>query len=166
MKKKSKQIQPVENKTSSVIIPKPTRKEIISALVLKAKAEHATRLRIKQENMQRLSDTLKKLSLAHLKDIAPEITEVDAFSTSEDLTITIKIPIQSIPAEIRATAKDLRSENENYVDRFYEDTARSRIIHALDNDPARVQALAESPEIEELYQHITGNKPSLMASSE
>jgi len=78
---------------------------------------------------------------------------------SDRVTVGLSITIKELPKELVGLIQQLNGLRDNRPRLFNPEEARKAMREALQADPARVKALAESKEIELTLAHIKKNMP-------
>lgn len=147
---KNRQIVPVSNKASEVIVPKPTKREVTEALVAAARKQHEDKEAAREAKLadlrKELADEIK--SNVDLLDIAG----IDGSEVTwwQHMGVEVKVKVRSTK---RIKAIIAKIDDLPYSP-FSEHTVRQNIQQALHADPRRVKALSESPEIKAMLATI------------
>jgi hypothetical protein len=155
-----------KKKVNGAIIPKPTRAEIVEALVLKKYQEWVNERTKLAEEYKAASDTLRDIIRKELK-ARPEVVldnmEISFGTYNQgEITLTYKTKASNLPGTVKEAYKQWEKlSNKSHTMRhdFDKATCRQEMSEALRCDPARVGALAKSPEIEATLRHIEANRP-------
>lgn len=146
---------------NSIVIPKPTRKEIISALVEVARKEHGDRLEASNKEKSDAKAALDKAVIRHLTKSATAMRLAISGSSMSSYTSSIEVrftvDLATIPDDIKALHEAEKKADAVWIRSFDEKKVRNEITNRLggmDSPNVRIAKLAESEEIADLYKHI------------
>jgi predicted O-linked N-acetylglucosamine transferase (SPINDLY family) len=154
-----------KKKVVKAIIPKPTKAEIVEALVTKKYEEWAEERRAWSAKTPELTKAFQDAVRIELR-AKPEVMLKDmtvsstGYDNNKSVKVEFTLPLNKWPVTVQQAHKDLEKHSESYQKIRYDfDRAKVRQVmqEALRCDPARVNALAQSPEIAEVLKHIEAN---------
>jgi len=147
-----KQIVALATKSDAVLIPKPSKAEVVEALVKAAKVEHEAKEKAERDKLDAIKKEVIELLLRDRGNWMFDRLDGDSFNHYGDENIvTVNVPVQRTKA-VAALIKKMYTGNE--VGYFRERNVREQITSAMRADPRRVAALAESPEIKAMLASI------------
>lgn len=157
----------VRSKPEGGIIPKPSRTEIVEALVLAKATEHRDRCATFAAEGAALKENYEKLLLAAVRStpslVLDTIKTSDRYASGNEITLIAGVKISALPAETQKAYRALetweKNRHQNQPPQFNWDRVRAEMRLALAADPARVAVLAKSPEIAATLAHIEKHKP-------
>lgn len=157
---KSTKIVPASCAIDLVVVPKPKRAEIISALVEVARKEHAAKVAAldAQKKVARAEFKLALIKQLKRQRAMFALLDVETRHRGAELTLDEEHFDQAVAT---AHATD-RATQGTYLVRFDEGNVRREIIRKLDGAEApseRVAKLAGSEAIAALWKHINPDKP-------
>jgi hypothetical protein len=158
---KDRRIVPMENKPDKVIIPKPTKTEVIEALVTAEIRSLLAKRETIEGQMKVLHDDiaadLRKYCAENPAKILDLLTS-NVYIDQNGVTLqAVKLASREIGIDVKTIAynKYVQEHQRIYID---PDRIRHRMRNAINCDPARVKVLSESNEIGEMLAHIHGFK--------
>lgn len=155
----------VSKKPADGIIPKPTRTEIVEALVLAKRIEHRDRCLAFAKEGDSLKETFNTLLMAEIKEKPGMIMDVVSLSgySYGNITFSAAIKVTTFSKALQKAYQALAAfeahRHQNQPRQFDEHGVRAEMRLAISADPARVAALAKSPEIAATLAHIEKHKP-------
>lgn len=158
----------VSKKPVGGIIPKPTRTEIVEALVLAKRIEHRDRCIAFAKEENGLKETFRTLLMAEIKEKPSMIMDVVSLSSHSygNISFSAAIKVTSFSKALQkayhAMAEFEAHRHQNQPRQFDEHGVRAEMRLAISADPARVATLAKSPEIAAMLAHIEKHKPKPM----
>jgi len=158
---KSKTLVPIINRSGKAIVPPPTRKEVVEALVLRLAREHEENCKKWAADIATAKQNVRNAILAALTpEMASKAFNPESINDSHDrVKITLELLFKDLPKETIKEVHELRNLYHNRPGFFDAERQRRRMREALQADPARVKALSESKEIELTLAHIKKNTP-------
>lgn len=149
-------------KVDATIIPKPTRKEIIAALVEVARKEHGDKMEAANLAKEASKKALDRAILKHFtKSAAVMRAAISGASISvyrHSIDLTINMDAKDMPDEIKALCETHNKAEAVWIRPFGERAMQCVInnkLNGMESTSSRVAKLAESEEISALYKHIT-----------
>ena len=141
---KNNQIATIASKAADVIIPKPTKNEVIAALVLAAKNEWEAKEKKRDGVVSEIWTRIAAWAKTHPDNWIVSDLAQDDFKrwAKEPLKVTVKLKPD---AQLKAMLKEL--DDVESIGYFNERDVTEKIKSVMAADPRRVKALSESPEI-------------------
>jgi hypothetical protein len=143
---------------AGVVVPKPTKKEVIAALLIKAEADHYAKMKFVAEERTRTEQEYREA----LQEFAtPENFRVRVVRNMDQrisswLPVNFNIQLNELPPEIEEKRKAYEQAANIRTYEFNAADARREIVDALTNHTERVEALAESEQLKTLWEEVKG----------